>query len=308
MSRTRLAVLAWLAFVAACVIVIGRTQFTADLSAFLPRSPSPAQQLLVDQLRDGVVSRLILIGIEGAAPESLAKISRAMAATLRKQPAFVAVNNGESSGLEQDRDFLWRNRYLLSPAVTSERFSQAGLRAALEEDLALLASPAGVLVRRILADDPTGELLALIDQLAGQAKPASRDGVWFSGDGRRALLVAQTSAAGYDLDAQEHAIGQLRAAFESAREASHAEGARLHLDRPGRVLGRIEGDDPKRCVALVAHRHDARSRPCCSPSIAHCACWCWASFRSLPARWQAWRPSALASDRCMALRWPSGSP
>ncbi len=60
------AVIAWLAGVAACVVVVARTEFSADLSAFLPRSPSPEQRVLVEQLREGVVSRLILVGFEGA--------------------------------------------------------------------------------------------------------------------------------------------------------------------------------------------------------------------------------------------------
>ena len=49
-----------------------------------------------------------------------------------------------------DREFLWRNRYLLSPAVTPGRFSADGLGARLEENLRLLATPAGSVLRRIL--------------------------------------------------------------------------------------------------------------------------------------------------------------
>ncbi len=210
---SRWAVGAWLVFVAACIAVIARTSFTADISAFLPRSPTPAQQILVEQLRDGVVSRLILIGIEGAAPETLAQISKRLAAALRKQDGFASVNNGEDAGFAQDREFLWRNRYLLSPAVTPERFTADGLRARLEENLQLLASPAGVLLRRTLPNDPTGELIHLLEQLEGQARPATRDGTWFSRDGGRALLVAQTRAAGYDIDAQERVLNAIRGAF-----------------------------------------------------------------------------------------------
>ena len=38
------AVLLWLLGLLLCAIVIGRTSFTADLSAFLPRSPSAEQR------------------------------------------------------------------------------------------------------------------------------------------------------------------------------------------------------------------------------------------------------------------------
>lgn len=224
----------WLVAVIACVIIVSRTQFSADLSAFLPRSAAPAQEVLIEQLRDGVVSRLILIGLEGAPPAALAQTSRKLAEDLRKQDAFLAVNNGEDKGIEKDRDFLWRNRYLLSPAVVSEHFSSAALRASLEESVQSLGSPAGILLQRILPNDPTGELLRVVSPLEGQAKPNTREGVWFSADGKRALLVAQTRAAGYDIDAQARALETIRAAFSSAVAATDAaSSARVLLTGPG---------------------------------------------------------------------------
>lgn len=226
----RRAVGAWIVFMLACIAVIGRTTFTADISAFLPRSPTPAQQVLVEQLRDGVVSRLMLIGIEGAPPETLAQASKRLAAALRQQESFASVDNGEDTGSTQDRDFLWRNRYLLSAAVTPERFSAGALRERLEEHLQLLGSPAGMLVRRILPNDPSGEMLQLMAQLEGQAQPATRGGVWFSRDGARALLVAQTRAAGYDIDAQERALERVRG---SLAQAAGGSGMKLLVTGPG---------------------------------------------------------------------------
>ena len=207
----------WLVFLITSIVIISRTQFNADLSAFLPRSPTPAQQLLVEQLRDGVVSRLILIGVEGDTPEALAQISKRLATQLRKDERFASFNNGEDVSFEKDRDFLWRHRYLLSPAVTPDHFSSAALREALEEDLQLLSSPAGMLLRRILPNDPSGELLRVIEQFEGHSKPATQQGVWFSKNGRRALLVAQTKAAGSDMDGQEEALASIRSAFNDAR-------------------------------------------------------------------------------------------
>jgi predicted exporter len=219
----------WLVFLATCIAVISRTSFTTDISAFLPRSPTPEQQVLVDQLREGVVSRLILIGIEGAPQEALAQASKRLAAALRNLAGFVSVENGEDIGAAKDREFLWRNRYLMSTAVTPERFSADALRQRLEEYLRLLRSPAGALARRILPGDPSGELLHILERFEGQARPARRGGVWFSPDGQRALLVAQTRAPGYDIDAQERALAAIRAAFAQAGTA----GARLLLTGPG---------------------------------------------------------------------------
>jgi predicted exporter len=225
----RWAIGAWLALVAACIAVISRTAFTTDISAFLPRSPTPEQRVLVDQLREGVVSRLILIGIEGAAQDALVQASRRLAAGLRHHGDFVSVENGDGIGAAQDREFLWRNRYLLSDAVTPERFSAIALRERLEAYLRLLASPAGALARRILPGDPSGELLHILARFEGQARPARRNGVWFAPDGRRALLIAQTRAAGYDIDAQERALAAIRGGFAHAGTPE----ARLLLAGPG---------------------------------------------------------------------------
>ena len=224
------------------------------MSAFLPRSPSPAQKVLVEQLRDGVVSRLILIGLEGGTPATLAQTSKSLAAQLRKEPDFISVNNGESVGAEKDRDFLWRNRYLLSPAITAEHFSAPALRTSLEDDLQLLGSPAGALVKRILPADPSGELIRLIDQLQGQTKPAMHDGVWFAKDGKRALLVAQTTAPGYDIDAQQRAVMLIQRAFTQAASADGAAPQHLLVSGPGvfsvRARDSIKGDAMR--ISLIA--------------------------------------------------------
>src|SRR5688572_24833117 len=224
---------AWLVCVAVCAIVIARTEISSDVSAFLPRSPTPEQQILVDQLREGVVSRLVLIGIEGTEPARLAEASKRMAARLRADARFVSVANGEDTGLEKDRAFPWTNRYLLSPAVAPEHFSPAGLRASLEESLQLLASPAGLLLQRVLPADPTGETLRLAEMLEGSAKPEVRDGVWFSPGGKRALLVAQTRAPGYDIDAQSEAVESIKEAFASGTTSSGHAMPKLVYTGPG---------------------------------------------------------------------------
>lgn len=221
---------AWLAFVLACIAVISRTEFTADLSAFLPRSPTPAQEVLVEQLRSGAVSRLVLIGIEGGTAEARAETSKRLAAALRRVEDFALIANGEDAVSGQDRDFLWRNRYLLSPAVTSERFSAQALRESLEANLHLLGSPAGMFVRRVLPGDPSGELMGLVERLRGESRPAMQHGVWFSQDGRRALLAAQTRAAGGDIDAQARALALIRGAFA---EAAGGNAMNLLLAGPG---------------------------------------------------------------------------
>jgi predicted exporter len=212
----RLALALWLVALLACAAVIGRTSFTADLSAFLPRLPSAEQQLLVSQLRDGLVSRLVLVGIEGGDADGRAAVSHAMAAQLRRDPRFTAIQNGEPLNQDADRKYVYGHRYLLSPTVTPERFSEHGLARAVNDSFELLASSAGLFAKALLPRDPTGEVAAMLTQLDAGQRPPLHAGAWASRDGKRAVLLAQSAAAGSDTDAQAQAIGAIRDAFASA--------------------------------------------------------------------------------------------
>src|SRR6266403_2773196 len=226
----------WLCCVALAAVIVARAHYLTDLSAFLPASPTPTQQLLVDQLRDGPASRLILIAIEGGDAGSRARVSVAMAGRLRRDRQFSSVNNGEQVTAERDREFLFQHRYVLSDQVSAARFSEPGLHAAIEDTLDELASPVGFMLKSLLPNDPTGEMLHIIDQLQRTPSPPTSGGVWVSPDGARALMVAQTAAGGSDTDAQDRAIEAVRAAFAEVREpppATGAEALQLKLSGPG---------------------------------------------------------------------------
>jgi predicted exporter len=213
----RAAILVWLGGLALCVVVVARLHVSTDMTAFLPRNASPGQRVLTEQLRDGVASRLILVAIEGVPVDRLAVLSRALADGLGHDPHFAAVQNGQDGALEPDRAFLWSNRYVLSDQVTPARFSAAGLHASLQNDLDELGSTGGMLIESMLAEDPTGEMLHLLDQLLGAGSgPARSHGVWMSPDGSRALLLTQLRAPGSDIDAAEHGIAAIRTAFAGA--------------------------------------------------------------------------------------------
>lgn len=230
LPAARLAVALWLAWLLACAAVVTRTSFTADLSAFLPRMPSAEQQLLVDQLREGLVSRLILVGVEGGDADGRAAVSRAMAAPLRKDARFSAISNGEPVNQAADQRYLYNHRYLLSPTVTPERFSQQGLAATVADTFDLLASPAGLFTKSLLPRDPTGEVMSVMSQLDAQQRVPMHGGAWVSRDGRRAVLLAQTASAGSDTDGQAQAIDTIRQAFAGAAKAGPY---RLVMTGPG---------------------------------------------------------------------------
>src|SRR5918999_5924183 len=214
-ERPRLAVAIWLVILSLSVWQLARTRVVADLSAFLPPSATPTQQLLLEQMRSGVASRIILIAIGGAPEARLAAASGSMAAELRSSGLFASVQNGGADGLRADREAFMDYRYVLSPLESEERFSAPALRKSLESALGELAAQPGSALRTLLPRDPTGELRRIVERLPAAA-PAKRVGVWFSSDGARALLVAETLAGGFDAAAQEQAIGVVRAAVSGS--------------------------------------------------------------------------------------------
>jgi predicted exporter len=237
-TRT-ITVTVWFVFLIICGLIISRTQFATDLSAFLPKNPTAEQQLLLDQINDGLSSRLILIGIEGDDPAMRAKLSKRMAQPLRNDQAFIAINNGEPIHTKNDQAYLFDNRYLLSPAVNLEHFTVKGLNQNINESIELLASSAGLIIKSILPNDPTGEMLQLLDQFNSDRQPTLIDGAWASRDGNRALLLIQTRASGGDIDAQQSAMMLIQQAFEQASTAlaktapNHSLNAKLLMTGPG---------------------------------------------------------------------------
>ena len=97
------------------------------------------------------------------------------------------------------------------------------------------------------------------------AGPATREGVWFSPDGKRALLVAETRAAASNLDAQARAVSEVRSAFAAALDEQF-----VRPPRDGVVARRqLGGPPPVRrprwfrsdLVFLLSHSHLSNRPP-----------------------------------------------
>ena len=231
-SPSRLPVLLWLAWLAIAAWVLAvRTPVATDLTFFLPREAGLLDTILVQQMREGPASRLLLIALEGGDAATRVSASRRLTETLQASPLFLSVSNGpdlrQLAGLEQ-RLFSWR--YALSPGLQPAHFEVPALRQALTDRLAELASPAGLMQKAWLARDPTGEWLHLLKTWLPAAGPALLDGVWSSPDGERALILARSLASGFDIDSQARAQQQVRDAFASLADAG---GLRLVLGGPG---------------------------------------------------------------------------
>lgn len=203
-----------------------------DLAQVLPPGRTPASAFLVRELQTGAANTLLLAGIEGAAPEELARLSRETAAALRASERFEFVGDGTIAPSEAEQEFLFRYRYLLSPDVQAEDFTAASLRPRLEALLEGLRSAASLLLVRFSFADPTGAFLDLARNWLAGAPVDTRHGAWFAaGDGPpRALLVARMRGeGGLDAEAQRDAVAAFHAGFAAARPGP----ARLLLSGPG---------------------------------------------------------------------------
>lgn len=207
--------LVWLATLLVFAGVIARTTVVTDLSAFMPSAPTGRQQLLIDQFKEGIIARLVIVGIEGGDAAERARVSRELAVALRHKPDFIGVQNGSATDHERDRAYFFDNRYLLSPAVDAQRYTSDGLHQAIGATVADIAGSAGMLIKQLLPRDPTGETRELLAQFEGSEQPPSTEGVWSTRDGQRALLLLQTRAEGSDLEAQARALAAVRQTFDA---------------------------------------------------------------------------------------------
>ena len=100
MTETRQSrrLLSWAWLIAATVmaaVVYLRLELSFDLSAFVPRQTTLSHEILIEQIRRGPASRLLVIGISGASEDGLADVSDQLKRKLSESPAFVTVLNGE---------------------------------------------------------------------------------------------------------------------------------------------------------------------------------------------------------------------
>lgn len=224
--------LIWLLGVAVAVVVLLRGTIVTDVSAFLPGPATTQQRLLIGQLKDGLATRLMIVGITTAAPaltstaeaaptaadqRHLADLSEALREVLANDRDVLWVNNGSESAQQSLRELLFSLRYQLSPGVTAERYSEAGLRQALLElDRALQQSTDPVLrqiVRSIAQQDPTLESLKLLEQAQSRQNAHRAHGVWMTPDRRHALLLLETALPGQDLVGQQQLMQRIQRQF-----------------------------------------------------------------------------------------------
>ena len=230
--------LCWLALLAVGGwLVSQQLQLSGDLRKFMPSARTPEQKLLIDELGEGPGSRLLLLALSGADPATLAAQSQALRTVLADDDRFTLVSNGEAA-LDAIPERLRPYRYLLSPTLDTQPLDADYLR----EELALrvqdLGSPAASLIEPLLPSDPTLETLKLAETWQPANAPQRVHDVWFDRAGKRALLVVETRAAGFDPTGQETAVRAIETAFAEAKGNTRS---RLEMTGPGAFSVEIGG-------------------------------------------------------------------
>lgn len=196
------------------------TRIEAELSLLLPPGETPIEQLLVDQIRHGPTSRLLLLGIQGDSLEVLTQASRELAERMRTSQDYLQVNNGSQQWIPDQQSLFFRYRFLLSPSISPSSFTTSALRDELASRLNDLSSPIAAYVKKSIPRDPTGAFANLLTSWFQSRTPKTHQGVWISSDGRMALLAAQTKTPGLDLDAQEQIQRRLQDEFHQLIETN----------------------------------------------------------------------------------------
>ncbi len=221
MSRRNWPIAAALGFAALlAAVAFSRINVRTDMADFLPSGQTEAARFMLQELRNGGVGSLVLIAVEDAAPEELARISGVMRTELDKSGLFAFVNNGQQGLGGEEQALLFRHRYLLSPATTAEAFTVPALRHDFDGLLQGLSSSAAPLVLQFGLADPPGAAQAMLRDWVGASHIRQVAGVWFAADRDRALLLGKTIAAGMDVTAQDYTVAAIEAAFQATHPAS----------------------------------------------------------------------------------------
>ncbi|MGI9318270.1 MAG: MMPL family transporter [bacterium] len=216
------AALVVLVLLSSVAVIAFQFKISTDLKLFLPEPSSKEERLLHHQLDNGASTDLIFIALSGLSPEQLAASNKTLTEALSKLPLFRKVVNRASELSTEGLEFVVDNRYLLSHRSLAEEFTIEGFERALEERIRGLSSPQSSIEKKYLRQDPSGEVIALLEDWQGKlskhSKPEELHGIWFSQDHSRTLILAEMESDVTRLENQVESVEAIRGAFSALQE------------------------------------------------------------------------------------------
>jgi predicted exporter len=213
LTARRIALGLWLLAVTVAAGMVASGRVTSDASVFLPAGASAEQRLILDDMRRGAASRVLLIAVERSddARGAAERLRARLADTGRFELVATRPDPGALAAAEQ----LFRYRYLLSDRVTAGAFEADALEPHFRDLTERLRG--GWVDERRAAADPTGEFRHVLRQILGSGTQGG--GAWNTTDGRPVIL-AVPRAEPYALDAQASLIDDIRAAAAELQPAA----------------------------------------------------------------------------------------
>lgn len=221
MKGTLGALLLALLLLAGVAALLAQMELDFRLDALLPEPATAEQALITDRLGDSPAARMILVAVGGSDARTLAHASDVLAERLPRIDHVARVDNGRFDLDSEAWGPLMEKRLFLAPDPARLTDRENVVRA-LEERLVEL-SLAGSWVEPLIRRDPLGIVADATQDLVPAAAPVGEEGLWFSRDGRYALLVVDTDVAAFDLEAQGAIVGAIHEAFESLPESADLE-------------------------------------------------------------------------------------
>ena len=179
-------------------VIATRFNLSTDLGLFLPDPETRFDRLLSHQLSNGASTNIVLLAFSGLSDEELAELNHQVASELESSGLFRRVSNNISELGDEALAFLEEHRYLLSHSDLSAKFTPEGFKQSLARRLEGLASTSAPMEKKYLRQDPSGEVLSLLEEWQGKIsrhkRPLERHGVWFSEDLARSLILLEIKA------------------------------------------------------------------------------------------------------------------
>lgn len=224
MSGARpLSILFALLFVAS-LLAVNRFELSSDITNLMPAGSESSLVRVSRAIATSPLARTMVLTLQAATPEETAAAARSLANWLRAHPAVEKVRSGAEEDLPRASYELYFPRRHAFFSAEPERIPGLLSPEALAQHAARvkqeLASPAGLLVKRLLPADPLGAFPRIVARLAGLGSGLElRDGQLYSRDGRFAVLFVTTAPSAFAggaqaafLDALDERVAALAAA------------------------------------------------------------------------------------------------